>query len=363
MVCVIGSGFAGAATAYFLARLGIHDGVVLEQEAQAGLHASGNNAAMARQFILDPLIQQFAIRGTQFLYAPPQDLADRPLVRAIGSMILFDEASEQQIRRAVADGHRQALTSSVIQRAECEARVPVLADADFAGAVWTPTDGIIDTHAYLTGLLRAAQTAGVQFVPNACVQAIARRNGAFVVQTERGEWECCVIVNAAGAWAALIAECAGVRPRGLQVLRRHLFWSPRKASDAFQKESDSFWGSYPQWPFVWDNTHEFYFRPESGGLLLCACDEEAVAPGTHGVNQSAQEMLAAKLAAYCPRLAGVQITKSWSGLRTFAPDRRFVLGWDAECTGFYWVAGLGGHGVTCAAAVGEHAANEIAACL
>ena len=46
-------------------------------------------------------------------------------------------------------------------------------------------------------------------------------------------------------------------------------------------------------------------------------------------------------------------------MRTFAPDRRLVLGWDPKADGFYWVSGLGGHGVTTCAAVGELAAREL----
>jgi glycine/D-amino acid oxidase-like deaminating enzyme len=40
-------------------------------------------------------------------------------------------------------------------------------------------------------------------------------------------------------------------------------------------------------------------------------------------------------------------------MRTFAPDHRFVIGSDPRLSGLYWAAGLGGHGMTCAPAVGE----------
>lgn len=346
-VCIIGAGFAGAACAYFLTRAGVRDVVVLEQEEQPGEHASGNNAAMARQFILDPDIQAMAIRGTQFLYQPPDEVSVRPLIRAIGSLILFDAASEQSMRQAVAAGHARGLPSTVIQRAECEARVPVLSGADFSGAIWTPTDGVVDTHAYLHGLLAAAQARGAHVVTRAMVRAIRRVDGGVEVATASGTWQCQVLVNAAGAWADGIAEAAGVAPRGLQALRRHLFQS------ILMPTVD------PGWPFVWDNTHEYYFRPESGGLVLCACDETPFAPGIARVDPSTVQQLAEKLARHCPQLADIRVAKTWAGLRTFAPDRKFVIGWDIAAPSFYWLAGLGGHGVTCAAAVGEKAAAEI----
>src|SRR5438105_2807201 len=45
-VVIVGAGFAGAATAWALARAGVRDLVVLEREAAPGAHASGRNAAL-----------------------------------------------------------------------------------------------------------------------------------------------------------------------------------------------------------------------------------------------------------------------------------------------------------------------------
>ena len=41
------------------------------------------------------------------------------------------------------------------------------------------------------------------------------------------------------------------------------------------------------------------------------------------------------------------------------PDGRFVLGEDPLLPGFFWVAGLGGHGVTTSFSVGRLAASLI----
>ena len=38
-------------------------------------------------------------------------------------------------------------------------------------------------------------------------------------------------------------------------------------------------------------------------------------------------------------------------------DGRFIIGWDPKVENFFWVAGLGGHGMTTSAAVGELAAD------
>ena len=39
------------------------------------------------------------------------------------------------------------------------------------------------------------------------------------------------------------------------------------------------------------------------------------------------------------------VTTTWGGLRTFAPDRLPVVGFDPEVEGLFWYGGQGGYGV------------------
>jgi glycine/D-amino acid oxidase-like deaminating enzyme len=77
------------------------------------------------------------------------------------------------------------------------------------------------------------------------------------------------------------------------------------------------------------------------------------------VEESVRELLAEKIQNYMPSLSAASINKGWAGFRTLSPDGRFVIGWDPQVKGFFWVAGLGGHGVTTSWAVGELAADLI----
>ncbi|HWO41131.1 MAG TPA: FAD-binding oxidoreductase, partial [Candidatus Eisenbacteria bacterium] len=109
--------------------------------------------------------------------------------------------------------------------------------------------------------------------------------------------------------------------------------------------------------FVWDLSHEIYFRPEGRGLLLCACDQDELPPGDPPLERAIQELLAEKIERYLPGLASVPIQRGWAGLRTLVKDGRFIIGWDPIVKGFFWLAGLGGHGVTTSSAVGALAAD------
>jgi D-arginine dehydrogenase len=53
------------------------------------------------------------------------------------------------------------------------------------------------------------------------------------------------------------------------------------------------------------------------------------------------------------------VTHRWAGLRTFAPDRTPVCGFDPRAEGFFWLAGQGGYGIQTAAALAHRTARLI----
>jgi D-arginine dehydrogenase len=117
----------------------------------------------------------------------------------------------------------------------------------------------------------------------------------------------------------------------------------------------------PKKPVVWLGGDEFYFRPESGGLLMSSCDTQVVtAAAGELAQQETIEEIAVKAERWLPGFEELGAAHFWAGMRTFAPDPLFVVGPDQRLPGLHWVAGLGGHGITCGAAVGELAADWIA---
>lgn len=344
---IVGAGFAGAATAYSLARRGVTDVLVLEQESIPGFHASGRNAAMLRQCVSEPELTKLALDGAEFIRNLPGDWPEPVFFKNNGSLLLGSGAGWDKLK---CDGEtgRQVGIAGIEEWTPEQARrrVPLLSEAEFDGALWCASDGIVDIHALLSGYLKFAASRGAQIRYNAAVKSVRAGNGADIeIDTGDGAIGCKVLINASGAWANAVAAQAGARAMPLRPCRRHLFVSPPLAwVDA-------------RWPFVWDVTHDIYFRPEGAGLLLCACDQTELAPGDPPVDDSVKEMLAEKIERYMPGLAEVSISRGWAGLRTLTPDGRFIIGWDPQVTGFFWVAGLGGHGMTTSFAVGELAAQ------
>ena len=326
-VIVVGAGFAGIATAYHLSRRGVRNIVVLEREEGPGVFASGRNAGLLRQSSDD--------EPTAGLLRPGARAA-RFLLRSIPGAI---QPSGSLIMGSAIDRLRAGPRAKFLDAAEL---VPGLSGR----ALFDPEDAIIDPHALLSVYEEGARKRGVEFRYREPVTGVTSKEGRIVsVQTPKGEIEAAGLVCAAGAWAGRVASLAGSEGIEIRPLRRHLFRGSLDGADAHR------------WPFVWNEGNGVYFRPEGDEMLLSPCDVEPHPADDPIFDPEQSERLAEKLVATFGDLGEWRVGPGWPCLRTFTGDKRFLIGWDPVVEGLFWVAALGGHGVTSSWAVGEHAAE------
>jgi D-arginine dehydrogenase len=339
---IVGAGFAGAATAWALGRLGCGPGVIVEQEPSWGAYASGRNAGMARLAEPDPVVGALVRRSLVRIRG--LDAADAPLFHPSGGLTLAGAHGGESIVAQRNSLRTNDVCSMLLSAPRARARYPFLAAVDFEIALWCPDEGVVDIHALLGLYLSRAREAGFTVHTNCRAEELLMEGGRVAgVHTSAGDVRAEAVVDAGGAWAGRLGRPAASLP--LQPLRRHIFVSAPTdfmAADA---------------PLVWVEDAAFYFRPESGALLLSPCDETPAPAGDPPTDPAAAELLAEKIARRAPGLADLAIARSWACLRTFAPDRRPVIGADPGVSGLFHVSGLGGFGMMCSAAVGELAAD------
>jgi D-arginine dehydrogenase len=345
-VAIVGGGFAGAATAFYLARSGVREVVILEREATCGYHASGRNAGLCRQLCDDDVVTGLALAGAEFLRRPPPGFSQAPLLDQTGSLIL--SGSPGALDHLAARAAQRDLPHERLGLDRVLGRWPRLTGVPAAGAVWFPTDGVIDIHALLTGFMSAARAGGARFYQSAEVRRFHPWQGGVTIETSRGNLTVECVVNAAGAWAGEMGRRAGAAPLEMVCLQRHLFLTERVP------------GVDRRAPFAWFiDRDELYVRPEEEGYLISACDATVSEPTDARVAPEAAAMLGDRLRRVAPWLADLSVARAWACLRTFAADHRPVVGWDRQAPWMFWVAGLGGHGATTCAAIGKLAARDL----
>ncbi len=312
---IVGAGLAGGSTAYYLRQIARAQSMpqprvlILEQEPTPGVHSSGRNAALVRRKLDDPSLATAAAAGADLLAQ-----GHLATFRKTGSILIGLGDDDVSSRFPLATGK----------------------------GLWCPDDGVVDVAELLNTYLHDQEIRYNQRVlgwEDHSTSDAASNQKLLSARTADDTITTKTIINAAGAWAGDLGSLP------LTPTTRHLFVTPPMQQVAVD------------WPFVWDVKQGLYFRPESGGLLLCACDETQSPPGQYNEDPAMASHLAELVHDHQPTLGDLQIQRGWVGQRTFAPDRRFVIGFDPRDNRVFHVAALGGNGVTTSPEVGSRAAN------
>jgi D-arginine dehydrogenase len=327
---IVGAGIAGAAAGYHLAPYGRV--TLLEMEPVAGYHSTGRSAALFSEYYGGPVSRALTAASRAFLTTPPAGFADHPLLHPRGTLIICpadaDEAAEAEFETARAEGRQAPVPVRDVDPAQVSDYCPVLRPEWIRRAILRPGTQDIDVDALHQGFLRGVTTAGGSLVRRARVQGLHRRAGRWHARTDAGEFTAPVVVNAAGAWADEVARLAGVAPVGLTPRRRTAFVvDTPPGTDA------------SRWPLVADSTDTFYFKPESGGLLVSPNDATPSAP-VDARPDDLDVAIGAERVQQATTLRIRHIRRAWAGLRTFTPDEAPVLGPAPGHEGFHWLAAL-----------------------
>jgi len=172
------------------------------------------------------------------------------------------------------------------------------------------------------------------------VIGIDQRSGKVTgVKTKQGAIDAAVVVNAAGPFASIIGEMAGVKVP-VKPLRRQVFVTgPYRLIDGVI-------------PLTIDFHRGWYFRQEVDGFLLSGpLDKEP----SFNINTDYEAMVeAAENATYrVPAMEKARIARGWAGLYEISPDNHAILGTVPGLEGFVLANGFSGHGFQHSPVVGQ----------
>ena len=331
---VIGAGIAGASAAYELAS--DSKVIVLERETQPGYHTTGRSAALYTEVYGNRAIRAITSASRAFFEAPPEGFTEHPLLTPRGTLLIGRDDQEASLAMALDEGRRTVDAVTMIGANELAVKVPFLKPGYAKAAVWEPDARDMDVHAIHHGFLKGLRARGGKVITDAEVMGLSSEGGDWTVETRAGGFRAPVVINAAGAWADVIARMAGARTVGLVPKRRTAF--------TFDVPE----GTHVEGvPAVIDVDETWYIKPESGRLLGSPADETPSEP----CDAQPEEL---DLAIAIDRIEqamsfGIgRLHSKWAGLRSFVADKTMVAGFARKTPGFFWLAGQGGYGIqTC----------------
>jgi D-arginine dehydrogenase len=207
----------------------------------------------------------------------------------------------------------------------------------------------MDAGAIHQGFMKLLKHRGGRTFTDHRVVGLERKDGNWRATTSSGvAFEAPVIVNAAGAWADEIGRLAGLKPIGLQPMRRTAIII---ASDPVLAP--------PTMPAVDDGATEAYVKLDAGRLMASLGDATPSPP----CDAQPEDLDMAMIVDWLERNTHIvvkRIEHSWAGLRSFVADHCPVAGFDGAVEGFFWLAGQGGYGIMLAAALGRLSRSLIA---
>lgn len=330
-IVIVGGGIAGASLGAHLA--GDARVVILEMEDRAGYHATGRSVAFWEETYGGAVVQPLTTASGPLLETPDPDFYDGTFLSPRRTL---------HIGRAGDEGRRDALLAQFADRVALRlvdpaALIPGLRPQWTLG-VLEESCRDIDVGALHQAYLRRFRRLGGQVqLATRFYGARARANG-WDVETSGGGLHCGLLVNAAGAWADAVAMACDVSPVGIQPLRRTV--AQLRVPDMPSADL----------PLVMDLAEHFYFKPEGQGRLWLTPHDEALSPPC---DAAPEELAVAQAVARFEeavdwRIAAVE--HKWAGLRSFAPDRAPIYGFEPDAPGFFWFAGQGGFGIQTAPA-------------
>ena len=338
-IVVIGGGVAGLSAA---AALAAHAKVVvLEAETHTGFHSSGRSATMLHYALGDRLVRALTLASRNFFDAPPEGFSDVPLGRRMPVLVYGREDERSAVDALAAEIAPFAALDRLDERGIADLCPLLKVGEGTARQAIVDRNGIrLDPHALMQSYTRQLRRRGGELRTGARVRSASRRHGRWEVTTESGDiFRAPILINAAGAWADRVAELAGVAPIGLAPLSRTIITFDAPAGLALAGM-----------PFAKTIADKLYFAPESGRIFASPMDEVPSEPCDAQPDEY-HVALAAQRVEEHTQMVVARIHSRWAGLRTFAPDRRPVVGFAPGTEGFLWLAGQGGAGLQTSPAI------------
>ena len=327
---------AGATAGAFLAAAGARP-LILEAENAPDLHSTGRSAALYSEYLGGPVVQALTAASGRFFADPPDGFTDHPVLTPRGMLALCPVGAEHLVDAAVTAGADVPHPARELSHDEAMVLCPALRPESFQRAVLRPGVAELDVAAVHRGLIRM----GGELVCDARVRRLERDGSGWRAHTSAGEFAAGAVVNAAGAWADDVAALAGAARQGLV---------PRRRTACVADVADEW--DMRAWPCLIDLTETFYLRPEPGAALVSPMDTTPM-PAGHVRADDADVARGLDAARGFVTLPLRRVRRAWAGLRTATAADVPLIGPDPEIGGFFWLAGLGGHGIQISPAAGR----------
>ena len=341
-VVVIGAGAIGAAAAYYLGKAGMR--VTVVDRRGVGQEASGANVGLVTLFSAYSLDEPqpgaaYALTmasADAYLTLSEETGVEIEYERCGGIMVAQAEDRLAVIRTAYDGYRRHGVAVEWLDAAGVQACEPAFRVEGILGGVFCPLNGKLNPLLLCRALAKGARRHKVIFLLGTSVEGIQVDGGRISsVRTTAGQIPCEWVVNAAGAWSADVAQMVGltipVRPgRGQVVITEPV---PRFINRIVMGASPS------------------AQQTRRGNVIIGSVLEYA--GFDKNVTLDTISAFTRGVVDRFPGVRGLNVIRSWAGLRPMTPDHNPIIQLMNEPRGLCLATGHSHRGICWGAGTGQ----------
>jgi sarcosine oxidase subunit beta len=340
-IVIVGGGILGICTAYYLLQHSDLKVIVCEKDLLAQA-ATGLCVGGIRQQFSHPSNIQLSQETLRILEESREELRIASDYHKIGYLFMTkDPGTWRAFQENVALQRRWDVPVEILTPEEIQHRWPYLTTHDLLGGTFCGEDGYIDPYDVAMGFAQAARRKGAEFREKTEVLDVEfKQDRVQAVLTSQGRVETPVVVNAAGAWAGLVARMCGLE-LPIKPYRRQVYVTT--PYDAIPRPI----------PLLIDQDSLFYFREDGPSILFGKTDPSEPSSFNTHTDRDFLESLIETADFRAPLLAEAEILRGWGGLYAITPDENPIIGRLSEREGLLGAIGFSGHGFQHGPSVGR----------
>ena len=338
---VIGGGVMGCSIQYHLAKLGITDSLLLEQDV-LGSGSTGRSQTICRTHYSNPITTRLAWESLRVFTNFAEIVGGDAGFVKTGYLVVVGLADQNGLRKNVAMQQELGVSTSLVTAYDVNDFAPMIQVSEGESLAWEPHSGYADSHQVTTSFAARSREMGAEIAMRTIAKSVEVSSGRVqAVLTSQGRVETPIAVVAAGPWSKQVLAGIGFDVPLSNV--RHQVASIIRPVEHI-----------PHHPIVGDIAQSFSFRPEGSAMTLVGFgeDEADLASYNQGVDLEQVPEVMERLLNRMPAMADSYFRGGWSGLFTITPDWHPILDRVPGIDGLFCAVGFSGHGFKLSPAIG-----------
>lgn len=354
-VVVIGGGSAGCNVLYQLAKRGVK-AVLLEKD-QVAAGETWHSAGLILQMKVNDIEIQLRSATRALLEGLQNETGMDPGWRQNGGLYLArTKVRMDEYKRMSTIAKAFGIDTQILSPEEAQNKFPLIDKEKVLGAMFCPSDGVVDPSAFCRALTTGATKLGAQVLENCPVKKLlvgkseTGRNQIEGVETEQGIIKTKIVVNATGAWAGELGKQVGLSIPVTPIKHSYVVSNPITKVTGL--------------PNIRDGDGKIYFRVKGDTLCVGGYEHnpimlEKMEEADPDLDWKVFDLHMQKAVEIVPELADLGVSTTVGGLECFTPDLRPLMGEDPRLYGLYHSCGYNASGVVLSGGCGDQLARWI----